>query len=1308
MADRIIAALEYLDAHTSLVLQKPKHRSLGDIEAKYDVIDPTDDLNLHENVTLTGISKTNPSSSKSIDQILKEDRERILYSSNKRLKSALSYKTFKDMPAPSYCEYSVNPQRRRIHRSEVTSASSTRTSVKRLSFTPPGVTLRSSDARDDVMNEIVKKPLTHRQPQVHKVRLGYRDTRSAPCRPPHRSTISTKHSIKRSKTGNSQRNQRTLYDKEWQNTPGPYSSVKEQDMWVVSNSTPAQYFSSGVITGEEKKMPRWGTTVDSMPLAEKRTVPRYERQLGAPPQFGNSVQWYTFAGGDSAKKKPVLTAFTDDQQDEYYNIESQVSQKVAQQLQGSPGIRIAVNGNLISNSMKVGKSVSNNMCNDDGSNDDISDGDSGTESIADSFHSESEEATTSKSQSTDHGLSHCNEANHNFSLLHYIGVEKGSNQYAETSVSETSCSDTTLSDFNKQPQIQVDKEDEAVWKLLEGASPSLWLSKEKWKQSQINAIRKSKKVKNISKIVEEISEPLSWEKQLKKQDAKVLVGSFGNNCPRSKIKSASLPVRFHKLISYDHLPMNFVHMTSTGYRPHSSVSVVDQNLNITTSSLRSAAAEEYAIQGKESRNNVYMVSRPFTAHSFLKPKQDQLQINVKTSFGNSTKGFFPRSVHYKTDDISGEELNAMRQEADYNMKVTSVGNESSQDKDSLNQQNKSKQKSNGISEASTSQNRNRRNYPVTLNSIAVKSGAIISNVDIQPSSNLSAVPVSSLNLNGLETYNVANGPNPPMPERVESDSTSRYGAVPGTKTTVPVNTPKSPLSFFKHSFELFRQDSKHNITHDKVASSKMVSPNHSLVASPRYTVQSTHGLGSTPRRAGGFTSSAITALKSSQSCGSFKSAKKISRSSHGRDPIYLEEHRQNKVEPFDAEIKFQKLVKKPGFIQISHSLNIPSHEPSSTNTSMPYDKLNDSCKVEMGKKSEAKKKQNTMDKPSGIICKSLGGFSGKHIVERKTFAAEGKGNSANVAGGHNTGFTKLADLNANNIQNKRQPNQLTLHGDPVRLNLDKNIHLIYRDLGLTKRNSSPNSPIQSNSFTLDQTNNGKNQSADHRDVISRSNTSSAKSRLSRHSAYGLESVVVNIPTGDNTETTADKIGENVVKDTQHEVPKNAQEELVGKNEVEEVQEDVHDNNEPDSKTKQASNMKSNEVVDSETQYNPPPLLEQPAVPDFDGLSEDPNTKENEKKILNNGNLSESKTEFTGYDDVAAGGNPILSNEKQTAAKNDNLIVLEQSEGVPLTRQRSRSESNVERNIKEDESEVAEEEVDVRGVTKVTVNIASVI
>ena len=46
----------------------------------------------------------------------------------------------------------------------------------------------------------------------------------------------------------------------------------------------------------------------------------------------------------------------DETDNEYYSIEAKVGQKVAAMLEGSPGIRIGVNGQVLAQSMKVEKS----------------------------------------------------------------------------------------------------------------------------------------------------------------------------------------------------------------------------------------------------------------------------------------------------------------------------------------------------------------------------------------------------------------------------------------------------------------------------------------------------------------------------------------------------------------------------------------------------------------------------------------------------------------------------------------------------------------------------------------------------------------------------------------------------------------------------------------------------------------------------------------------------------------------------------------------------------------------------------------
>ena len=58
--------------------------------------------------------------------------------------------------------------RRRSFRSpsHTGSAAGSRTSTKKLIFTPPGVSVGPTDARDEVMEEIVNKPLTHTPTKV--------------------------------------------------------------------------------------------------------------------------------------------------------------------------------------------------------------------------------------------------------------------------------------------------------------------------------------------------------------------------------------------------------------------------------------------------------------------------------------------------------------------------------------------------------------------------------------------------------------------------------------------------------------------------------------------------------------------------------------------------------------------------------------------------------------------------------------------------------------------------------------------------------------------------------------------------------------------------------------------------------------------------------------------------------------------------------------------------------------------------------------------------------------------------------------
>ena len=58
--------------------------------------------------------------------------------------------------------------RRRLLRAPSQAASTTisRTSTKKITFTPPGINVGPTDARDEVMEEIVNKPLTHTSAKV--------------------------------------------------------------------------------------------------------------------------------------------------------------------------------------------------------------------------------------------------------------------------------------------------------------------------------------------------------------------------------------------------------------------------------------------------------------------------------------------------------------------------------------------------------------------------------------------------------------------------------------------------------------------------------------------------------------------------------------------------------------------------------------------------------------------------------------------------------------------------------------------------------------------------------------------------------------------------------------------------------------------------------------------------------------------------------------------------------------------------------------------------------------------------------------
>ena len=111
-----------------------------------------------------------------------------------------------------------------------------------------------------------------------------------------------------------------------------------------------------------------------------------------------------------------------------------------------------------------------------------------------------------------------------FSLLRYLGIARGENPYVVESSSDTTSSTDVASilNFHKEAKngsvLKFSDQEEALWKILEGASPTLWMDKEKWKRIQIKAKAKEK----VPLDDDDGGGPLSWNDQLVQENQKVV------------------------------------------------------------------------------------------------------------------------------------------------------------------------------------------------------------------------------------------------------------------------------------------------------------------------------------------------------------------------------------------------------------------------------------------------------------------------------------------------------------------------------------------------------------------------------------------------------------------------------------------------------------------------------------------------------------------------------------------------------------------------------------------------------------------
>ncbi|CAK8680881.1 unnamed protein product [Clavelina lepadiformis] len=1420
MADRIIAALDYLDAHTEIVLQKSKHRCLGDIDAKYDVIDPTElpfQPVIKNNLMLSGTTRTNISREKTIEQIVDEDREKIVQSAQ-RTRSAISRKTNpQSRPQTSLSNASgflSNGNRRQNHRltSRATSSCASQTSVKKLSFTQPGVEVGPSDARDDVMQEIANKPLTH-NPSLVKSRSAPARSRTAPHALAHRVSIGCRSmtSLKHSRPlRDGLKRAQTARDK-YETKAGPFAKVKvsSSDMWVVSDSTPASYFNGDLLGESEnegaRKTTNWEEAADAVPREEKKSRPRYERQLGAPPQFGPSQQWYTFAGKDPTKQRPILTSFADDSGSDYYNIESKVSERVLTQLQASPGMRIGINGQVVSKSMKVAKKAGEkDKFKGSESEDDGYSGSNKQESKneddeikSDSKSSQNDDDKEFRNSSDQDNISNHDvitneEEDRHFSLLRYIGVPRGENPYVtHTSSEATSTSGDVVSLFksvckNGKASVATEEGDEAVWKILEGTSSTLWLSKQRWRELREEMVRR--KAKRIA--LHDAPGPLSWRDQLKKMGGRVVEGKTKEEESDQKGTNTSVPVIFHKLMDFDHLPPGFVHVTANGYRPHSSVTNVDRDLDLSPPSKGfqpSVGASPRTVKSAHVTGTDHATSfppRPFTSHfelrksaggnrdskselelaDLLRVARDSLPLPSNKSnivSNNKVEG------DAKLDDVSNEELEALREEATSSMKM--MGGEEVAEK---------RRSDPGDENEAEKAHRRKPERTVTLNSLPMKAGATIATVDIRPSVPKSSMPVGSLNLKALsESCNISNGTNPPSPPLRIAMATNSSGTPPnsvinGTRAgmSAPANSPKtSPhhAAYFKRSP---RVESHTHSSYDQNHTGRQSTKSGSWVtrspgSSPRSNLIHLNNGSSLPRKSsgrasGGFMASPLTgrpANKHRMNGGKLSSANDKAL----RANIQID---RSKTEPHDH-------VSQAGFIQISRSLRVPPQKPSSE-AAGTGSKVYDSYMRELNSR-EGSGKNGFSVNP--LMGKSLGGTSGKVAPDRTNFPTPSQGGSnATMLGGKYQSFSappvrrsgqlgereQAINKDAGALQGIRSnvPSSvlpLGLQGDPVRLNLDKNIHVIYRDLGIPKkssRSSLSGSAIQSRTSFEAADGGGKTAGV-------KSHPNSAKSRASTRSLFRDDrSLVLSIPTAAPTpdldnhvnDITCDQHnGEEITNlELEATLASNSEvkiEPVLNESKVIDDPLEEEETNPRDAPEKQT--QASHEVVDSGTQWSPHEAIHRTAgispdradeeeskhlketnndkIPDVETApSDDQHALEIKESIKNDSaeNFHPEKNDFGEKCDVTLEAllkpdSDIKMNEdkkvdaeakEETEKKDpeDAKNIEEEEEEETQRVQRSMSDSQLnnmdaaagERDVPNDE------DVTVRGVTKVTVNI----
>nr|CAB3260414.1 uncharacterized protein LOC100175283 [Phallusia mammillata] len=698
---------------------------------------------------------------------------------------------------------------------------------------------------------------------------------------------------------------------------------------------------------------------------------------------------------------------------------------------------------------------------------------------------------------------------------------------------------------------------------------------------------------------------------------------------------------------------------------------------------------------------------------------------------------------------------------------------------------------------SNQQQHQNRTKSVTLNSLPMKSSSPITTVDIRPSVPKSSVPVSGLNLTDLdENYNVINGPNPPSPvspiRMEEIFELANYAPLgTGTKFGVPANTPKTP-KVPPTSSKLSSSDARSLLQDDRLPSSY---ENRSRAGNFRHGSKSASTLprsnGSSPRNYPmqiasdlpqhppnrGFHGSPLTGRTQTGKAGQSRFGS-TTKSFKTATPVGL-----TGVDNINKLVEFPT---RTGFIQISHSLHIPPQRPSSGKAEK-RNKIYDSYMRELTSRTERRNKYKGLHsgKTNGVVVKSLGGTSGKIFpdhqggIKPQTAPAGGGStkskpnyNSFSAHAGRRSGLAIAGEISAPPVHQAKSNGgsvHLGLHGDPVRLNLDKNIHNIYRDLGILKKpgnGSGATSPQQSNIMTYEEVqvvNNGAKRnvkSAGRRSDGSRSRAHSAISGERIADSASLHSVVT-IPTAANSthdyddadlnDTDVDSVKQEEIKEQNADtgdIPlTNGQQ---GQSEL------LQTTN--DKEQRASSAKKSNDMADFGTQCNPAEMEPKDEIAPSMATNGDNNTavdtthETDPPQSENIQNRMELDTGAVNMIDIHSDANERLpenpiheiqppSSPPQDVAENQNLsksvlqtdkpddglVTFENdpdekskqsSENVedtengaplPIADRRSLSESHLDKIGTEDDTDdaggkIVEEDVDVRGVTKVTVNI----